>query len=161
MCTFNILSVTTFPLLLEKILEWRQKYNDVIPVVNEREPLERKIRFDTPYLKEPLQYDMNILPLDKYLPYMDATLDFILKNMDDYDVTKFSSLEYEKFRRVRDYMASTPNNPSYTEERIKEGRADFYNWFTEFDIRRDTNFIRTFPEMRDFWLMCREVARND
>jgi hypothetical protein len=153
--------VTTFPLLLEKILEWRQKYNDIIPVVNEREPLERKIRFDTPYLKEPLQYDMNILPLNEYLPYMDATLDFILKNMDDYDVTKFSTLEYEKFRRVRDYMASTPNNPSYTKERINEGRADFYNWFTEFDIRRDTNFIRTFPEMKDFWLMCREAARND
>lgn len=161
MCTFNILSVTTFPLLLEKILEWRKLYNDVIPVINEREPLERKIRFDTPYLKEPLQYDMNILPLEEFLPYMDKTLDFIKNNMDDYDVTKFSSLEYEKFRRVRDYMASTPNNSSYPEERIQQGRADFYNWFTEFDNRRNTNFLNTFPEMEAFWLLCKETAQHE
>jgi len=154
MCTFNILSVTTFPLLLERILYWRQKYNNIISVVNEREPLERKIRFDTPYLKEPLQYDMNILPMDEFLPYMDKTLQFIADNLDDNDVTKFSSLEYEKFRRVRDYMASS----NYNEEKIVEGRKDFYNWFSEFDRRRNCNFLETFPEMENFWNNCKELC---
>ena len=104
---------------------------------------------------------MNILPLEEFLPYMDKRLDFIKNNMDDYDVTKFSSLEYEKFRRVRDYMASTPNNSSYPEERIRQGRADFYNWFTEFDNRRNTNFLNTFPEMEAFWLLCKETAQYE
>jgi hypothetical protein len=103
---------------------------------------------------------MNILPLEEYLPYMDKTLEYIKENMDDYDVTKFSTLEYEKFRRVRDYMASTPTNPTYGGDRIKQGRVDFYNWFTEFDRRRNTDFLGTFPEMTSFWNMCKELSEE-
>ena len=142
MITFNILSVTTFQSLLEKILEWRKKYKFVT---------EHKVRFDTPYLKEPLQYDMNILPKDEFMPYMYSHLQFIKKNVDDKNVEKFSSLEYEKFRRVVDYMESTV----YSNERIKEGRKDFYNWFTEYDRRRSVDFVATFPTMVNFYNSCK------
>ncbi|NDB30672.1 hypothetical protein EB151_14135, partial [archaeon] len=47
MVTFNILSVTSFTDFLQKILDWRAKYNDVIPTLDPRYPLDRKIRFDT------------------------------------------------------------------------------------------------------------------
>lgn len=153
MCTFNILSVTSFIDFLKKILEWRQKYNDVIPVINPLEPNLRKIRFDTPYLKEPLQYDMHILPKEEYLPYFDAILQFIDENRDENDVTKFSDLEYERFRRVRDYFATV----NYDEDRIREGRKDFVSWFTEFDRRRNVNFLETFPDMKPFWDLCKET----
>jgi len=144
MITFNILTVTTFTGLLEKILEWRTKYNV------EGQNKWQRIRFDTPYLKEPLQYDMNILPKEEFIPYMHGHLQFIKKNMDDMDRTKFSEMEYEKFRRVVDYMATT----NYPEFRVQEGRKDFYVWFTEYDKRRGTDFMDTFPEMKDFYLSC-------
>jgi organic radical activating enzyme len=147
MITFNILTVTTFTSLLEKILEWRKLYNDIIPDDEER-PLERKIRFDTPHLKEPLQYDMNILPKEEFMPYMYAHLKFIEDNCDENDVTKFSQLEYERFKRVVKYMESS----IYPEHKLAEGRKDFYNWFTEFDRRRGTNFLETFPEYETFYL---------
>jgi organic radical activating enzyme len=143
MITFNILSVTTFQSLLEKILEWRKKYKFVT---------EHKVRFDTPYLKEPLQYDMNILPKGEFMPYMYSHLTFIKNNVDDKNVEKFSSLEYEKFRRVVDYMESTV----YSNERVKEGRKDFYNWFTEYDRRRSVDFVTTFPTMVDFYNRCND-----
>ena len=143
MITFNILSVTTFQSLLEKILEWRKKYKFVT---------EHKVRFDTPYLKEPLQYDMNILPKGEFMPYMYSHLAFIKNNIDDKNVEKFSSLEYEKFRRVVDYMESTV----YSNERVKEGRKDFYNWFTEYDRRRSVDFVTTFPTMVDFYNRCND-----
>ena len=143
MITFNILSVTTFQSLLEKILEWRKKYKFVT---------EHKVRFDTPYLKEPLQYDMNILPKGEFMPYMYSHLEFIKNNVDDKNVEKFSSLEYEKFRRVVDYMESTV----YSNERVKEGRKDFYNWFTEYDRRRSVDFVTTFPTMIDFYNKCKD-----
>lgn len=145
MCTFNILSVTSFTDLLKKILEWRETYFS---------PFRRRIRFDTPYLKEPLQYDMHILPKEEFLPYFDEILDFIKANTDEHDMTKFSELEYEKFRRVRDYFATV----SYDDQKIKEGRKDFYNWFTEYDRRRNLNFIETFPEMINFWNVCKDQA---
>ena len=144
MCTFNILSVTSFTLFLEKMLEWRKEFYD---------PNRRKIRFDTPYLKEPLQYDMNILPKENFLPYFDKILQFIDANRDDNDMTKFSDLEYERFRRVRNYFATS----NYTEERIIEGRKDFFNWFNAYDFRRNVNFLKTFPEMTDFYNLCKDL----
>ena len=91
MVTFNILTVTNFSTLLQKFLDWRIKYN------SDNQTKWQSIRFDTPYLKEPLQYDMNILPKDKFMPYMKQHLQFIINNLDDNDRHKFSELEYENF----------------------------------------------------------------
>jgi hypothetical protein len=144
MITFNILTVTNFQSLLEKILEWREKYNGF-----EQNKWQR-VRFDTPYLKEPLQYDMNILPKDEFMPYMIRHLDFILANLDDKNRSKFNDLEYAKFERVVKYMESA----IYTPEKLLEGKRDFFNWFKEYDRRRGTNFLETFPAMKDFYQQC-------
>jgi organic radical activating enzyme len=148
MCTFNILSVTSYISFLEKVLEWRNKYKDVYDNTGAR-----KIIFDIPYLKEPLQYDMLILPKEEYLPYFDKILNFVKDNLDESDSTKFSDLEYERFRRVRDYFATK----TYPDEKLLEGRKDFYNWFTEYDRRRDVNFLETFPEMSAFFEQCKQL----
>ena len=157
MCTFNILSVTSFNEFLIKILEWRKLYNDIIKIDSDKNSSNtayRKVRFDTPYLKEPLQYDMHILPKEDYLKYFDDILNFINDNRYDADVTKFSDIEYEKFRRVRDYFATV----NYEEQRVNEGRIDFFNWFTEYDRRRKTDFLKTFPDMEPFWNLCKQQA---
>jgi hypothetical protein len=98
---------------------------------------------------------MHILPKEEYLPYFDKILKFIEDNMDEADRTKFSSLEYERFRRVRDYFATV----QYEQHRVDEGQVDFYNWFREYDRRRGTNFLPTFPEMAEFWALCK--TKND
>ena len=144
MITFNILTVTNFQSLLEKILEWRVKYNGF------DQNKWQRIRFDTPYLKEPLQYDMNILPKDQFMPYMTRHLNFILANLDDKNRSKFNDLEYAKFKRVVKYMESA----IYTPEKLLEGKRDFFNWFTEYDRRRGTNFVKTFPELEEFYFEC-------
>jgi organic radical activating enzyme len=145
MITFNILSVPNFQSLLKKILQWRKQHSNIF------KSTEQRIRFDTPYLKEPLQYDMNILPKEEFMPYMHKNLEFIKSNIFDKSPEYFTSLEYEKFRRVVDYMETTV----YSEERLKEGRKDFYNWFTEYDRRRGTDFVSTFPELVDFYNSCK------
>lgn len=147
MITFNILSVTTFKSLLEKILEWRAQYgwyNDLN---------EHRIRFDTPHLKEPLQYDMNILPKDEFMPYMYDSLKFMEDNVVEGNPAKFSQIEFEKFRRVVDYMATT----EYDQDKVIEGQRDFYNWFNELDTRRGTDFVTTFPEMEKFFKKCGKI----
>lgn len=147
MITFNALTVTSFKSLLEKILEWRERYEGIIvPTTNSL----RTIRFDTPYLKEPLHYDMNILPKGEYMPYMTEALDFIFTNVDDDDPTMFQTMEFEKFRRVHDYMEKT----LYSEEKVLTAWKDFYNWFNEYDRRRETNFLEVFPEYEDFYNRC-------
>ena len=147
MITFNVLTVTNFDKLLNKILEWRVKYN------TDNQAKWQRIHFDTPYLKEPLQYDMNILPKDDFIPYMKKHLEFIKDNLDEFDKHKFSNMEYERFRRVVDYMAST----EYTAEKLTIGRRDFFNWFTEYDRRRGTDFVKTFPELEKFYEDCNAI----
>ena len=85
------------------------------------------------------------------MPYMEESLQFIKDNLDDSDLSKFTTVEYEKFRRVVDYMQNT----EYSDSSIVEGRKDFYNWFNALDERRDTNFIETFPELEDFYNQCK------
>jgi hypothetical protein len=87
------------------------------------------------------------------MKHMRKSLKFIADNLDDNDPCKFNQIEYEKFRRVVDYMETT----DYGKERINEGMKDFYNWFSALDQRRDTNFLETFPEMQDFYNKCRKL----
>ena len=144
MITFNILSVTTFKQLLEKILEWRTQYGWYDDIKSHR------VRFDTPYLRDPLQYDMNLLPKAEFIPFMKESLEFMKANVDDTAGNKFTTVEYEKFKRVVDYMETTELSP----EKLIEGRKDFYNWFNTLDNRRETNFIENFPEMENFYKLC-------
>ena len=136
MITFNNLCVTNFDSLLEQILVWRKKYNNKTAKdrgnINQLIPLQR-IQMDTPYLKEPPHYDMNILPKD------------------DEDNNKFKTLEVEKFRRVVDYFKSAKVDEDY----LRKGRSDFYNFFFEHDRRRNTDFIKAFPEYEEFYISCR------
>jgi hypothetical protein len=42
----------------------------------------------------------------------------------------------------------------YTPEKLKEGKRDFFNWFTEYDRRRGTDFAKTFPKLEQFYFEC-------
>ena len=147
MITFNIFSVTTFKEFLAKFLEWRTQYGWYDDIKSHR------VRFDTPYLRDPIQYDMNILPKEEFMPYMHDALKFMEENVDDDVSNKFTTVEFEKFKRVVDYMAETV----YPDSKLIEGRRDFYNWFNELDERRDTDMLAIFPEYMGFYRLCQEV----
>ena len=138
MCTFNILCVATFTNFLEKIVEWRSTYGNLV-------------KFDTPYLKEPPHWMINILTPD-FLPKMDALLQYIEDRPN-----VFHSIEYEKMKRVRNYM----HDHVVDEEKIRAGRRDFYSFFTENDRRLvGLGLLEVFPEYKDFYYLCKEVYEN-
>ena len=138
MCTFNVLSVTNFKKLLPKVIEWRKEFG------------KRSISFDTPYLKEPPHWMINILTED-FLPYMDDTLKYMEENSEW--ITDF---EYEKFKRLTNYMKENPVSP----DKIRNGRRDFYVFFTENDKRLNTDLLAVFPEYTEFYNLCREAYEN-
>jgi len=149
MITFNIFSVTTFKNFLEKLIEWRKIYG----WYDDSNNPQHRVRFDTPYLRDPIQYDMNILPKEEFMPYMHDALNYMRDHTDDSKSDAFSTIEYEKFKRVVDYMAET----MYSEEKLLQGRRDFYNWFNELDERRETDMLSIFPEYLGFYRMCQEI----
>ena len=47
----------------------------------------------------------------------------------------------------------------YSDDKLLEGRRDFYNWFNELDERRDTDMVSIFPEYINFYRMCQTDNR--
>ena len=138
MCTFNVLCVATFDKFLSKVIEWRKTYGY------------ESIGFDTPYLKEPPHWMINILP-SGFKWYMDAHVKFMQVNK-----KHFTDVEIAKMQRVRDYMYQ---NPIYS-DKIEKGRRDFYSFFSENDKRLGTNLIETFPQYAEFYNQCKKVYDN-
>ena len=139
-----------FTSLLENILEWRKTYG----WYEEKTEDKHRVRFDTPYLRDPIQYDMNILPKEDFMPYMYESLKFMEEHTDDERSDRFSTIEYEKFKRVVDYMENT----TYDDDRLIEGRRDFYNFFNELDDRREADILSVYPELLDFYKLCQQTS---
>ncbi len=138
MITFNVLSVTNFINLLEKVIEWRKTHGvDVFSL-------------DIPHLKDPPHWWVKILP-PSFLKHMQKTADF----MDD-NKEWFTPAEIHKFNRVFEFMKSGPADP----ERIRRGQRDFYVFFTENDRRLGTNLLEVFPEYTEFYQHCKGVYES-
>ena len=135
MCTFNVLCVATFQNFLHKIIDWRKQYG------------KESLAFDTPYLKEPPHWMLNILP-DDFKKFMDGHLQFMLDN-----AKWFESVEIAKMERVRDYMYQNP----VSKQKIKQGQRDFYSFFKENDKRLGTDLLKTFPMYKDFYEYCKGI----
>ena len=126
MVTFNALSLTGFPKLIEWLLELRSKYQTE----------SRQIHFDTPHLKHPRFMSLQMLP-----PSFQGHMGVILEKMKGaLDNTKgIKESELIKMKRIFSWMEI--ENPN----RIQE-QADFRLFFKEHDKRRGTNFLEVFPE---------------
>ena len=148
MITYNVLSVAYFRQLLVKILDLRAKYN--VPGSGFQ-----RITFDTPYLKEPPHWMINILPVEEFGHYLDSDLKFIADNMstEPYEIMHFTEHEFEKFKRVRDYYYQ--GGERVTDDLIKRGRHDFWTFFNEYDKRSNSSLLETFPLYADFRERCR------
>jgi hypothetical protein len=69
----------------------------------------------------------------------------------------FKDYEVQRMQRVLDWMQQ---GSKLDQEYVTIQRADFFRFFNEHDKRRETNFLNTFPEMREFWDQCKYYAIN-
>ncbi len=133
--TYNALSVPRFKLLLEELKRMREKYHSVGDT--------SRVLFDTPYLRFPDHLSIQALP-PEFAKYFDEQIAFVEKNLNR--INGFSELELMKLHRVREWMLSS-TEPGW----VEKSRRDFKIYFTEHDKRRNTDFVKTFPEFADFY----------
>jgi organic radical activating enzyme len=139
--TFNNLSVTGWRNYLEGILELRRQFK------NE----DKSIYFDTPMLRKPEWQSLQILP-PRYLEIMKADLAFMEKNQSNEgsEIPGFSDVELARMRRLIAWMEE-----GVCGDKLLRDRANFFLFFREHDHRRGTRFLESFPEMEDFWNLCK------
>lgn len=149
MSTFNALSLTSFKQFLEGIIQLKTEF------YNEHRP--HGIFIDTPYLRFPVHQTIKILP-STYTKYMDEIIDYMnnSKELFSGQIRGFHEFEIERVTRIRDWML-VPE----TDENLSEFRSDFYLFFKEHDKRRNVNFLEVFPEMEDFWILCKKEAEQN
>jgi len=143
--TMNNLSVSSLQQLLEGILELRQKHSRTY----------QRVWFDTPVLREPAWQSLQILP-EPYVQKLQSVRDWMSQNLTTSDNLYHGFKDYEVARLDRDiaWMRSAQTQDHAV------AQADFYRFFSEHDRRRGTDFLQTFPEMRDWWARCEGMNRK-
>lgn len=137
MITVNALSLVGLKGLMQKIVELRKEFP------------QHHIAFDTPYLRNPEHLSVQILPASFSVHLKDAI-----------EVLRASSLvgedEVVKLERL---LKLLQNNP-WRRWKILWMRRDFYFMIKECDKRRNLNFLKSFPEMTDFWKTCQGIGEK-
>ena len=146
--TMNNLSVLGIQKQLEWILSLRMLYSKTY----------QRVWFDTPLLRNPSWQSLQILP-PIYADRLEHVADWMELNLEtpEKPFRGFKDYEVQRMRRVIDWMreGSTLDTNYVTMQ-----RADFYRFFNEYDKRRQLNFLKTFPQMKEFWEECRYYAQT-
>ena len=142
--TMNNLSV----LGLQKQLEW------ILALRKQHSHTYQRVWFDTPVLRQPAWQSLQILP-ESYASLLERTADWMESNLEtDQDPFHgFKDYEVQRLRRDIAWMREGQKQDNSV------AKADFYRFFSEHDRRRDTDFLKTFPEMRSWWTECEYHAR--
>jgi hypothetical protein len=146
--TMNNLSVLGIKDLLQTILDLRADYSKTY----------QRVWFDTPLLRQPAWQSLQILP-PVYAQRLTDVANWMEENLEhpDCPFQGFKDYEVQRMRRTIDWMKEGSKlDPDY----VKLQRADFYRFFNEHDKRRETDFLKTFSEMREFWEECRYHAHE-
>ena len=116
----------------------------------------QRISFDTPFLRSPEFMSMQILD-DKSKKSVTEAAAWARKynSLQKNEFQKFSQVELAKLNRISEWLQE-----AVEPHQLARSRADFYFYFTEHDSRRNTNFHKTFPELKKFWELCKSESQQ-
>jgi hypothetical protein len=139
--TYNNLSVTSLDSLLKDIQQLRREHSKTY----------QRVWFDIPLLRQPAWQQITLLP-EAYQQIHQDNTEWMQANSgeDQKDYTLFKDFEIQKMQRNLAYWQK-----NYADDKTQ--KKNFYAFFTEHDRRRGTSFLKTFPEMREFWEECRSL----
>jgi len=146
MTTINILSLPNFTLFLQDIIDLRQKYN--------LDGYSNRVMVSFNYLRFPPHLQVTILDKFTREKYADEIEKYAMKFHRDVSPTvesRFLLEELDQIKRFCDYMRKEDSSGM-------KYRNNFIQFITEYDRRRNKNFIETFPEFLPFWEVCKEEA---
>ena len=136
MSTYNAMSVLSYIDFLRDIVTLKREYNN-------------RIRIDTVYLANPQCLSIDILTED-FLIHINRQLRYVEMQQSQ---GWFDDWEYHKITRLRDYFVNRLQGPKKDQSMF---RRDFARFVDEHDRRRETDFLASFPEMSDFYNLCKQ-----
>jgi len=149
MCTYNLLSIAGFREFLEFILNLKNQYK------KNGSKFDSRIVLDISYLKDPHFMCANVATAD-LIERMRSDLNFMAANSPNSNLgIGFTDFELNKMQRLLNWAAQG-TTPEFQRDQLK----DLFIFFSEYDRRRKTNFLSTFPEYRNLWYAGQALAAN-
>jgi len=142
MATFNALSVFTYSDLIDRVFEMKKKHQN-----NERYWVSA-IQLDTAYLRWPSHLSVKILDDEHKELILESAKKALYYGIKEFthDNYGFSNVEIQKIKRIYDYSIG---NSLFD---IEKNKKDFIKFVDELDKRRGTEFINTFPQLKEFYV---------
>lgn len=134
MCTYNILSISKFDQLIEKVKAYKEKGQNLV--------------LDLSYLKNPFYLRANLA--DEELKEKMQKSYSLIKSLVALGI--FSHHELKKFENTYNWVMDKENQVD-----LVRGRRDFYSFINEYDKRKKNSFLSVFPEYEKFYKMCQKV----
>ncbi len=153
MATYNLTSVPTYHEVIKKVFEMKKKF------YNGRRYRHYGIILDTAYLRHPEFLQIRLLStywIDKIrddVELMESLSEEKYTHIYGHGHAGFYDFEREKLRRVLDWVDAPLDDIKW----LMKMRRDFVLFIDEFDKRRGKDFLKTFPEMEDFYHSCKKL----
>jgi len=150
MTTVNLTSVNTYCDFIRYLLDMRSIYN--------KEVTFDKVQFMTNYLRYPEFLAITLLDdetKDKFKSDVEKLIEE--RKFGKWKDTEYGYLTNEQVDQLNRLVDHMYKNTFEDEEKLKTIRRDFYSFIVEYDKRRNTNFLETFPELEKFYKLCQEA----
>ena len=155
MSTFNAMSLFKYKELMDFVYDMKKKYN------NPKRYWITSLTLDSSYLRYPRHQTVKILPKE-YAKIVDELAQYAQDRdtikphafIDEWEnwLVGFTEIEASKIKRIADWMRSDENNGD-----LLTNQYNFYKHFEAHDIRRNTDFKTTYPELSDFYEYCSNI----
>jgi hypothetical protein len=137
MMTINALCLFTLPEFMDEMLKLKTKHKSQSPVCS----------FNI--LRFPSFQSLVTLPKEIRLERATAIENWINKNWND-EKNGFIAWEKESMERLVVYLREIETGHNHTSS-LQTRERDFKSFYTQYDIRRNKNFVETFPMLKDWW----------
>jgi organic radical activating enzyme len=135
MCTINALCLTSLVDFLECVINWKINYG------------KDAINFSLNILRFPSFQSLLVLSNDLRTKYRDQLAQFMVNHNGSSYIHEY---EWNQLQRLVDYLdiVKTPHSEAFELDKL---RNDFKQFYSQYDQRRDKNFVATFPELADWY----------
>lgn len=150
MVTFNGLSLFSFKDFLADVWQLRTEYN--------QSDAENRIPLMVAYLRWPEQQGIKPMPEVFKKTYFGEILEYVKSHMRTTSPNRCGRFYLEELDQINRLIEYSVND--YDVSKTIELRSFFYEFFTEYDARKQTSILATFPELAEYWIHCKELSET-
>jgi len=141
MTTVNLTSAPSYCDFIRYLLDLRGHYN--------KNATFNKVQFMTNFLRYPDFLSLTLLDDQSKKAFAERVEELITERGNYDGLATLSFAEVDQLRRMVNYMNTVPDN-------LAQMRKDFFAFVNEYDHRRATDFVNTFPELKEFYQICQQ-----